>query len=573
MSSLAKSRKGLVMKKFFLIFFYSFCLTPTIHAGVLLQGFYWDAPSPWENTWWDQLSQESSNLSDSGFTAVWIPPVLKGASGGYSNGYDPFDDYDIGSKDQRSTYGTHWGTREQLMRTVAVLRANGMDVYFDNVLGHRSGDNGEGYFQYKDAYGNANGGRFPKDPNSFSGFNTFGRQVNYSNPYVHEQLIRAGDWLVNAIGTQGMRLDMATNVSPDFLRSYLNTGAMQGQFVVSEYWSENLDELEHYVRHSMQGRVSAFDFPLWGRLKDMTKAKGYYDLRQLITAGLNSRLPQNSVTFVENHDTDRGFPITENKHMAYAYILTNEGYPSVFWKDYFNYGLKNIIDPLIWIHEKFAHGPTLWRYTDPDLLIYERDSKPGLLVGLNDNQSEDKSQWVQTQFGSYVTLHDYTGNAEDIRTEADGRVAVRVPKNSYVAYSPIGFHWGHEKRTYNVSQQFAGASDLDIPPATSEVQTVGRIYVKEQTSIEWTLYYNNLTPQLPLSSGEFHLFLKDPQNNQVVEEVLPLNTTPTPQHYWAQKTGWFEFQIMLKSDDSNTALPYWLDLTYRSDGEWKMENR
>ena len=29
------------------------------HAGVLLQGFYWDAHSPSNNTWWDQLSEQS----------------------------------------------------------------------------------------------------------------------------------------------------------------------------------------------------------------------------------------------------------------------------------------------------------------------------------------------------------------------------------------------------------------------------------------------------------------------------------------------------------------------------------
>lgn len=368
----------MIMKLFFTIVFLLFSHQHVAQAGVLLQGFYWDVPTPTNESWWDHLARNSQTLASSGFTAIWLPPVLKGASGGYSNGYDPYDDYDLGSKDQRSTYGTRWGHREQLMRAIAMLRVNGLDVYFDNVLGHRSGDDGFGQFIYKDSFGQSHGGRFPKNSDSFSGYNAFGRQLNHSNPYVREQLIHAGDWLINALGVQGMRIDMATNVSPDFLLSYLHTGAMSNSFTVSEYWSENLDELENYVVHKMQGRVSAFDFPLWGRLKDMTNASGFYDLRQLITAGLNSRRPNHSVTFVENHDTDRGFPMTQNKHLAYAYILTTEGYPSVFWKDYFNYGLKKIIDPLIWIHEKFAHGPLLWRYADEDLLIYERQSKPGL---------------------------------------------------------------------------------------------------------------------------------------------------------------------------------------------------
>ena len=46
--------------------------------------------------------------------------------------------------------------------------------------------------------------------------------------------------------------------------------------------------------------------------------------------------------------------------MAYAYILTSEGYPSVFYKDYSTepdcFGLQPQIDNLIWIHESLAAG-------------------------------------------------------------------------------------------------------------------------------------------------------------------------------------------------------------------------
>jgi alpha-amylase len=70
------------------------------------------------------------------------PPPLKGAPGGLSNGYDPFDDYDLGSKDQKGTVPTHYGAREQLERCAAMMRN----------------------FVYKDAFGNNKGGRFPKGP-------------------------------------------------------------------------------------------------------------------------------------------------------------------------------------------------------------------------------------------------------------------------------------------------------------------------------------------------------------------------------------------------------------------------
>ncbi|RYZ99789.1 MAG: DUF1939 domain-containing protein, partial [Proteobacteria bacterium] len=435
-------------------------------AGVMFQGFFWDAPSPWDKPWWDTLANNSTDLAASGFTSVWIPPVLKGAAGGYSNGYDPFDDYDIGSKDQMGTYPTHWGTREQLLRAVGVLRANGLEVYVDNVLGHRNGDDGQSHFRYKDAFGQENKGRFEKWPDFFSGQSSgFGRQLNHYANGTRAGLKEAADWMVNTLGVQGMRIDLATKVAPDFLRDYLNSGAMAGKFTVSEYWSENVDELDNYLRQ-MGGRVSVFDFPLWGILKDMSNMNGYFDMRKLQRAGFVARSPGKAVTFVENHDTVRGYPTHGNKHLGYAYILTSEGYPSVFWKDYYDFGMKKIIDPLVWIHENLADGATEYRWADEDLLVYERRGKRGLLVALNDNANTGRGEWVQTSFGGNVTLHDYTGNQGEITTAADGRVRVWVGANSYVAYAPR-FSGGGAFRpgSFEVEQQIAGVRDLDVKPA------------------------------------------------------------------------------------------------------------
>ena len=59
--------------------------------GVLLQGFFKVAhdkalPSPADGKpnipwWWDHLAAQARALSRAGFTAVWLPPVLKTESG------------------------------------------------------------------------------------------------------------------------------------------------------------------------------------------------------------------------------------------------------------------------------------------------------------------------------------------------------------------------------------------------------------------------------------------------------------------------------------------------------------
>jgi hypothetical protein len=53
----------------------------------------------------DHLAAQAKPLSLAGFTAVWLPPVLKSASGSTpgADGYGPFDVYDIGSKKQKGS--------------------------------------------------------------------------------------------------------------------------------------------------------------------------------------------------------------------------------------------------------------------------------------------------------------------------------------------------------------------------------------------------------------------------------------------------------------------------------------
>src|SRR5690349_8980326 len=99
----------------------------TREMGVLLQAFYQigtgGVPLPPDGgmttSWWDHLAAQAGALRQAGFTAIWLPPVMKGASGKASVGYDVFDDYDIGSKTQKGTMQTRYGTREELIRCVA----------------------------------------------------------------------------------------------------------------------------------------------------------------------------------------------------------------------------------------------------------------------------------------------------------------------------------------------------------------------------------------------------------------------------------------------------------------------
>ena len=54
-------------------------------------------------------------------------------------GYAPFDHYDLGDKYQKGFLKTKMGDKDLLLRMVAVLKANGIDVIQDIVLNHITG--------------------------------------------------------------------------------------------------------------------------------------------------------------------------------------------------------------------------------------------------------------------------------------------------------------------------------------------------------------------------------------------------------------------------------------------------
>ncbi|MBC7807046.1 MAG: DUF1939 domain-containing protein [Akkermansiaceae bacterium] len=563
-------------------------------AGVLMQGFYWDVPSPAAGNsaapwWWDNLSLKANEIKLAGFTAVWIPPVNKGAAGGYSMGYDPFDDYDMGSKDQLFTFPTRFGNREQLQKSVAMMRANGLDVYVDMVLNHRNGDPGNYSFQYRNAYGANGQGRFqkgtfdfhpnvPQDPNVPNDDSQFGRDIahingarpqGYSVSYMFDGLQKSGDWMTKALDIQGYRFDYVKGISTDFLRGYLGYGAMAGKFSVGEYYDGNLGAVSNWVSNGMQNRSSAFDFPLRDELKSMCNSGGFYDMSRLDHAGLAGINPGGAVTWVENHDTDRDSAITQNKMLAYAYILTSEGYPCVFYKDWATdgYNLKDRINNLVWIHEKLAAGGNQQRWKDGDVFAYERTGGARLLVGLSDNGSSERTITVQTGFGANVQLHDFTGNKPDIFTNGSGQVTITIPRNNagngYVAYS----------RLYNgdgtfatpqlaVTQEFAGADDLDIKPAdTTQDVTVGRIYVQEGKPITGSLFYTT-TSWTP--STRIRVDLLGTTGAVVTGRDYYSNTAQGATFTaTASQNGWYTMRMRTYSTPAANPRPqYWLRTTY-----------
>jgi hypothetical protein len=101
-----------------------------VRAEVILQYF---------NTSYRELAYKMPELAEVGYQALWLPPPTKG-SGGLSVGYDCWDPFDLGGKDQRGSVRTRYGTEAELLHLIEVAHRFGIRVYFDTIMNHRAFD-------------------------------------------------------------------------------------------------------------------------------------------------------------------------------------------------------------------------------------------------------------------------------------------------------------------------------------------------------------------------------------------------------------------------------------------------
>ncbi len=91
------------------------------------------------NTNWNEIAQKMPELAEAGYDSLWLPPPTKG-SGGLSVGYDLWDRFDLGSKDQRGSIRTRYGTEAELLRLIETAHRFGIRIYLDNVMNHNAFD-------------------------------------------------------------------------------------------------------------------------------------------------------------------------------------------------------------------------------------------------------------------------------------------------------------------------------------------------------------------------------------------------------------------------------------------------
>lgn len=424
-------------------------------SGVFMQAFYWDVEPI--GGWYDQVASEVEEWANAGVNRIWLPSPSKGASGEFSMGYDPMDYFDVGEFSQRGSENveTRFGSRQELEDLIQKAHANDIEVVADVVMGHNSGGGlqanpfrggAEVFTLFNEENGNASG----KFNRNFEHFHPNGvvdsdeealffpeTDLSHAVPYVQEWLWGRDDSVAEfykSLGFDGWRFDYVKSFAPKWVTAWNDK---VGGFSVGENFDGNQQVLKDWVDASGS---PAFDFACFYRLDETLDRAN--DLTALGDAGnmLRKLDPSNAVTFTANHDTEKD-PNPDNrisygkKLLAYSYILTHDGYPTIFYLDY--QAFKGQLNTLIEIYNTLAVGDVEVIEANEDEYIMKRSGSgdnPGLILYMNIS-GQTKQRTVQTNWGGRQ-LVDYTDNSRATPTaDAQGNATLSSPPGSYSVWS------------------------------------------------------------------------------------------------------------------------------------------
>ena len=419
----------------------------------MMQTFYWDVEPRHE--WWNLINGKVEGWANAGIDRLWLPVATKGQSGGYSMGYDPSDYFDFGEYNQHGTVPTRFGTRDELVTLIANAHANDLEVIADIVINHNSGGglewnpyrNKNTYTLFNETHGNASG-MFNRNyenfyPNSTSNYDDGSlfyaeQNLDHNQDYVKNWLWKdensVAKYYQDVMGFDGWRFDYVQGFETWVIKEWMDE---VGGFAVGENWDGNANNLRKWVADT---GIPAFDFSAFYKMEEAFDR--HDDLTYLGKDMLRKTHPEMAVTFVANHDSEKDSNednriATENKMKAYAYILTHDGYPTIFYSDYENAAFQEELKKLILLHNTLATGGVEILYNDNDEYVMKRkgtSTNPGLILYIN-TSSNTKRRTITSHWNS-TTLMDYSGKTTYKPTSgADGSVSIEAPANSYSVWS------------------------------------------------------------------------------------------------------------------------------------------
>ena len=460
----------------------------------VMQYFEWYLPSDGQH--WNHLAEDAQHLSDLGISHVWMPPAFKGTNKD-DVGYGVYDLFDLGEFDQKGTIRTKYGFKDEYLNAINRLKDVGIVPMADVVLNHKAAADKletfevvevdpedrtkeiskpfeiEGWTHFtfdgrQKAYNDFewhwyhfNGTDFDAKRNKSGIYLIQGdnkgwaendlvdnengnfdylmyANLDYKHPEVIENIYSWVDWFVQTTGVLGFRMDAVKHIDSFFMRNFIrDVKEKQGQdfYVFGEFWNAKEEDNNTYLEKT-ENRFDLVDVRLHNNLYDASLEGGDYDLTTIFDQTLVKNHPEHAVTFVENHDTQRGQALESTveewfKPAAYALILLREdGLPCLFYGDYYGIegefaqeSFQEVLDTLLYARKELAYGEQIDYFDDPNCIGWTRSGNEGgtpLAVTISNDVANSKTMEIGSDWAGQ-TFHDILGNCSDTVTiDEDG---------------------------------------------------------------------------------------------------------------------------------------------------------
>ena len=458
----------------------------------LMQYFEWYLPDDGQH--WNRLAEDVPNLAAKGIRKVWMPPAFKG-TGSNDVGYGVYDLFDLGEFDQKGTVRTKYGLKEEYLRAIEVLSQNGIEAIADVVLNHKAAADYKERFTVVEVDPNDRNVEisepfeieawmhfaFPGRNKTYNDFewhwyhftgtdydaknnrsgifliqgdnkgwandelvdNENGNydylmyaDIDFKHPEVIQNLYDWAHWFIESTGVHGFRLDAVKHIDSFFMKNFIrDITEKYGEdfYVFGEFWNSDEKANNDYLEN-IDYRFDLVDVKLHHNLFDASKSGADYDLRTIFDQTLAKNHPESAVTFVDNHDTQRGQALESTveewfKPAAYALILLREaGLPCVFYGDYYGISgefaqesFQEVLDKLLDIRLNLAYGEQNDYFDDANCIGWTRQGKDDgqpIAVLISNDQAASKSMLVGSEWAGRE-FSDYLGNSSQIVTIDD----------------------------------------------------------------------------------------------------------------------------------------------------------
>jgi len=460
---------------------------------VMMQYFEWYLPDDGQH--WLRLKKDAPHLKALGVGGVWMPPFCK-ATGVSDVGYGIYDLYDLGEFEQKGAVRTKYGTKKELKAAIKALHRQGIQAYGDVVLNHKAGADETEVFQVVevnpdnrqedisepfDAEGwtrfnfPARQGKYSPFTWNFQHFNGINfdqrtgktgiyrilgenkgfsdkvsaehgnfdylmfANIDYRNKDVIDETLKWGEWVINELDLDGMRMDAIKHIDASFMEVFVRhvrLSARKPLYFVGEYWHSDEDVLSAYLKQT-EGLLALFDVTLHYRFEQAANQGRDFDLRTIFDGTLISRHVLSCATFVDNHDSQPGQALESwvqdwFKPLAYALILLRQdGYPCIFYGDYYGIsgdnpipGKKEILDKLLSARLHHAYGEQVDYFDHPNTIGWvrlgdEAHENSGLACVIT-NGDEDTKRMCLGDRNAGTSWREVTGAFPDAITLDEG---------------------------------------------------------------------------------------------------------------------------------------------------------